>query len=408
MQRIKDIFADSQQVRNLRFENSTDYIQLIMKNKLIIRTAIFMILSALISCQSQKELLYVGTYSQRGSEGIYVYNYDRTKEEFNLLQTTPEIQDPNFFCIDPDGKFLYALTSRGDSRETRYDMLSTFAIDPNNGRLKFLDEKPSYGKGSCHISIDKTGHWLFVSHYSSGSLSVFPIGRSGVPGDTTQTIQYEGGSITSRQTGPHVHSIQVSPDNKFLYVADLGTDKIMIYSFDHVSGELNPAAKPFASSNPGAGPRHFAFHLQKPFFYLAEELSSTVTVFERDLQSGGLAPIQTISALPDTFSGDNTLADIHIDPSGKHLYASNRGVNSIAVFSIAENGKLNVIAQEPVQGDHPRNFMIDPNGEFLIVANMNSDNIVSFSIDKSTGLLKPTGNQLQVPAPVCVKWIQLP
>ncbi len=395
-----------------------------MKNPQIILAALFIITSLHSSGQNQiaqsqikfspvgqtspKEVLYVGTYSQRGSEGIYVYNYDRKKEKFSLIQTTPEIQNPNFLCIDPNGKNLYAVTSRGDSKETKQDMLSSFAIDQNTGRLKFLNETPSYGKGSCHISMDKTGHWLFISHYGSGSLTVFSIGKNGVPGDTVQTIQYEGGSITARQKGPHVHSIQVSPDNKFLYVANLGTDKIMIYSFDRVSGKLTPASTPYGSSRPGAGPRHFAFHPQKPFFYLAEELSSTVTVFDRDIKSGDLTPIQTTSALPDTFSGDNTMADIHIDDSGKYLYVSNRGFNSLAIFSIGDDGKLSFSKQEPVLGNHPRNFMIEPNGEFLLVANMISDNIVKFNLDKSSGLLNPAGNQLQVPAPVCLKWIQLP
>ncbi len=363
------------------------------------------IVTSLISCNVQKEILYVGTYSQRESQGIYVYEYERETGAFKLVQTKPEISDPNFIVIHPNGKLLYTVNTI--AIETgKQDQISSFTINQEDGSLSLINQIPAYGRGACHISLDKTGNYLFVSHYSSGSLAVFSINKDGSIKDTIQTVQYHGVGATQRQRGPNVHSILVSPDNRFVYVADLGLDKVMIYELDQKTGMLSPAEQPFVSVSPGAGPRHFTFHPEGPYFYLAQEMGSKVSAYKRDPSTGALTEMQTLSTLPEGFEGRNSVADIHTDPKGKYLYVSNRGHNSLAIYSIAEDGQLELLAHESVQGDHPRNFMVDPKGEFVLVANKNSDNIVKFSLDPASGLLKHDGFSLSVPAPVCLKWFE--
>ena len=357
-----------------------------------------------LSCEKQKEILYVGTYSQRESQGIYVYEFDRISSTFNLLQTKPEIANPNFLVIHPSGGFLYSVNKIIGEDGKNQDAISSFAINQDDGTLSLINQIPTYGRGACHVSTDQSGRWVLVSHYTSGSLSVFPVNNDGSLGDTIQSVRFEGSSISRRQQGPHVHSVLVSPDNKYVYVADLGTDKVMIYVLDQNTGKLTAASDPWGSANPGSGPRHFTFHPVNSFFYLAEELSSSVSVFDRDKSTGALTSVQTLSSLPEGFNGHNSVADIHTDPDGNYLYVTNRGHNSLAIFSIQDNGKIELIGHEPVRGDHPRNFMVDPKGEFLMVANQNTDNIVLFQIDKSTGLLQYSGVTLEVPAAVCLKW----
>jgi 6-phosphogluconolactonase len=361
----------------------------------------------LMNCFAQKEILYIGTNPQRGSQGLYVYEFDRRTTTFNLLQTKPEIRNPNFLAVHPNKNFLYSVTAVKGEDGKNSEAVSSFSINKNDGTLSLINQMPTYGKGTCHISIDNTGKWIFVCHYTSGNMAVFPVKPNGSVGDTIQFIQARGSSVGPRQKGPLVHSALVSPDNKYVYMANLGTDKVMIYLLDQKTGRLSTARDSSVSAQPGAGPRHFTFHPTKPVFYLAQELNSTVTLFNRDKSTGDLAPIQTLSTLPEGFTGQNTVADIHTTPDGKYLYVSNRGHNSLAIYSIKEDGKLEFQGHQPVQGDHPRNFLVDPNGEFILVANMNTDNIVMFKIDKSTGKLKDSGITLKVPAAVCLKWCKL-
>lgn len=353
----------------------------------------------------QKEILYAGTYSQRESQGIYVYEFDRNSNSFELLQTIPNIQDPNFLTVHPSGKFLYVVNTVTDEDGKKMDMISSFRIERENGYLTFINQNPSGGKGACHVSLDKTGKRAFVSHYTSGTLTVFPINNDGSVGNSIQTIEGSGHSVTRRQNGPHIHSSLVSPDNKYVYVADLGADKIMIFLLDQTTGKLSPAAERWVITEPGSGPRHFTFHPSKPFFYLAQEINSTVNVFKWDESTGLLTSIQSLSTLPKEYTGRNLVADIHTTPDSKYLYVSNRGHNSIAIFSIKDDGTLELPDHEPVLGDHPRNFMVDPKGEFLLVANQNTDNVVGFKIDKATGKLDSSEIRLQIPAVVCLKYL---
>lgn len=356
-----------------------------------------------LSVIAQKEIIYAGTYSQRPSEGIYVYEFDRSANTFTLIQTTPEIKDPNFLAIHPNGKFLYAVNLKVSAEGPKTDVVSAFSIDPKTGKLNLINQVPTYGKGACHISTDNKGKYIFVTHYTSGSLSEFNINKDGSIGDSIQTIKYTGKGTNRRQDAPHTHSTLVSPDNQFVYVADLGTDKVMIYQLNPKNGQLTATDPAFATTNPGSGPRHFDFHPTMDTFYLAEEISSTVSVFSRNKATGSLTALQTLSALPAGAPARNMIADIHCRPDGRFVYVSNRGHNSIAIFKVETDGKLSLIANEPVQGDHPRNFLMDPKGEFILVANRNTDQTIQFKIDKESGLLKSSGTVLSIPEGVCIK-----
>jgi 6-phosphogluconolactonase len=287
---------------------------------------------------------------------------------------------------------------------------ASFSLDNKTGKITFINQESSKGGASCHISIDQTGKYAFVSNYGGGNLSMFPIEKNGALKPASQTIQYEGSSIDKeRQNSSHVHSAFVSPDNKLLFVSDLGTDKINIYEIDHKQGKLKPAATPFIQVAPGAGPRHLVFHPNGKYFYSAEELYSTIGVLKYDQQTGTVSMVKdSVKSLPSDFKEFNKSADIHTDPSGSFLYMSNRGMNALAIFSIKEDGaKIELTGHQEVMGKAPRNFLIDPKGEFVFVANQETDNIVIFKLDKNTGKLTYTGNQTKVPAPVCIKMLSV-
>ena len=361
----------------------------------------FFLIIALSGCKNYsgeepKEILYVGTYSLRGSQGIYVYEFCRDSLKFNLLQTLPEIIDPSFLEIHPTGGYIYAVGN---------NLLSTFEINPSYGTLTLINQVPIPGQGACHVNFDRAGRWACVSNYSSGSMVVYPVNEDGSAGDSVQELVFSGSSVnSSRQEAPHVHSVMVSPDNRHLYLADLGTDRVMIYTIDPHTGRLFPAPTPWAATAPGTGPRHFTFHPSEPYVYVAGELNSTTSVFRRDLQTGRLDEIQCITTLPEDFKQENFVADIHSDPEGKHLYVSNRGHNSLVIYSIdPQNGTLEQTGFEPVRGAHPRNFMIGPLGVYVMIANRDTDNVVVFRRDPSDGSLSFTGITLEVPAAVCLK-----
>lgn len=370
--------------------------------------AVLFILSCKTEGIKQREFLYVGTYSLRGSEGLYVYEFDRDSLDFTLKQTIPELNSPNFLEIHPSGKYLYALGFKTEAEGKRVDQINAFLIDDREGTLELINQVPAHGTGACHVHIDKSGTYLFISFYRIGSFSAFKINQDGSIGDTIQTMHYEGSGPDHRQDRSHVHSSLMSPDNKYIYIADLGTDKIMINHLDQNTGKLTPASDPWALSNPGSGPRHMIFHPKKPYFYLAEELSSTVTLFYNDPVNGKLSLIKTFSTLAEDFLNPNSVADIHTDTEGNFLYVSNRGHNSLAIFSInQEDGNLTHIDYQDVMGDHPRNFSIEEKDDYLLVANMNTDNVRVFKRDKNTGLLQDTFKSINIPAPVCLKWNKL-
>lgn len=350
--------------------------------------------------QSGKEMMYVGTYSVRGSEGIYVFEFDRKAGTMQPVQVVSNAKSPSFLAIHPSGNYLYSANEGADKQGG----VGAYAIDRATGKLQLLNEQSSLGDGPCHISIDQTGKTAFVSNYGGGSLAVLPINADGTLGAATDSVQDVGkGPNAQRQEKAHVHSATLAPDNRFVYVADLSTDKVNIFDVDAKSGKVKPAATPYASVKPGAGPRHFTFHPNGKYAYLVEELTSTVAVFSRNAQTGALTLIEgNIQTLPAGFSGQNTSADIHIDPSGKFLYQSNRGANTLAIFTIGTDGRLTKVGDQSTEGKTPRNFLIDSKGDFVIVANQDTDNITIFKRDQKTGKLTYTGQTVKVPAPVCV------
>jgi len=350
---------------------------------------------------------YVGNYGTGQDGGIYFCRLNSLTGEITLQGETKGIDNPSFLAIDSNNHFLYTVNEVSDVNGNPGGAVSSFEIDPENGRLRFVAQQLTLGDSPCHISIDHTGKFLLMTNYTGGNITVVPIMQDGNPGNYVEHIQHKGHSINpDRQNAPHPHSINLSPDNNYAFVPDLGLDKILIYRFDPQTGKLRPGDFPYISLKPGAGPRHFTFHPDGRFAYVINELNSTVTVFKYKSVKGTLKEIQTISTLPEEFTGESNCADIHIHPNGKYLYGSNRGHNSIVVYNIdVTTGKLKLHDFTSTQGDFPRNFAIDPSGQFILAANQRSDSIFSFRINTETGELIPTGHMIEIPKPVCIKFL---
>ncbi len=354
--------------------------------------------------------VYVGTYTSKGSEGIYLYRLEGGTGKMTSLGPVAKTPNPSFLAIHPSGRFLYAVSEISSFDGKRSGAVSAFARDPKTGALSILNTVSSGGTGPCHVSVDRTGRTALVANYGGGSVAALPIENDGSLQEASSFIQHSGSSVNpKRQDAPHAHSINLSPDNRFAVVADLGLDQVLVYRFDPAKGSLAANDPPFARVRPGAGPRHFAFYPGGKYAYVINEIASTVTAFTWDAAGGVLHETQTISTLPVDFSGNNSTAEVQVHPSGKFLYGSNRGHDSIAVFAIdAAKGTLTPVEHVSTQGRTPRNFGIDPKGAFLIAANQNSDSIVVFRIDAATGRLTPTGETFQVSMPVCVKFAAVP
>jgi 6-phosphogluconolactonase len=285
--------------------------------------------------------------------------------------------------------------------------VSAFAIDLRTGTLEFLNKQLTHGTDPCHVVVDQHRKYVFVANFMSGSVCVLPVRDDGSLGEACDVVQHHGASIDPRrQSGPHAHSVTLDAANRFAFVPDLGLDKLMIYRFSSKLGKLEPNSVPWIEVKPGAGPRHLSFHPRGRFACLVNELDSTVAALEYDDGRGSFAHLQSVSALPGTFAGESTCADIHIHPSGGFVYTSNRGHDSIVIHRIDPvSGKLSYVAHEPTQGKTPRSFGIDPIGRFLVAANQDSDSVVTFVIDPLSGKLQPTGEIAKIPTPVCVKFL---
>src|SRR5215831_15644883 len=357
-------------------------------------------------------LFYIGTYTENGSKskGIYAYRYDAATQEITPMGLAAETVNPSWVALHPNGRFLYAVNEVQNYNGPNSGGVSAFAIDRATGKLTFLNEVSSRGADPCYVTVDKAGKFVLVANYGGGSVAAFPISDDGKLGESSAFVQHVGhGPNAKRQEAAHAHSFDLSPDNRFAFVDDLGLDELLVYKFDAQKGTLTPNDPPFAKLDGGAGPRHFAMHPSGRFAYVVSEMHSTVTAFTADQKTGTFHPLQTVSALPKDFKGQNDDAEIQIHPNGKFLYASNRGHDSIAVFSIdPARGVLTKVADVLTQGKIPRSFEIDPTGTYLLAENERSDNIVVFRIDESTGGLTPTGQKLDVPSPVCVKFLKVP
>ncbi len=367
------------------------------------------LLLALLSSLSAetKYLAYVGTYTVRGSQGIYAYRYDPANGSMESLGLAAASDNPSFLAISPSHHFLYAVNEGKFQSRSDTGGVSAFSIDPQTGKLTFLNEVASRGADPCHLSLDQSGRFVLVANYTGGNIAAFPVGADGKLGEASTFIQHKGsGPNHQRQEGPHAHWIDFSPDGRFVLNTDLGLDEIRVYRFGAATGKLTPNDPPFAKVAPGAGPRHVAFSRNGKFVYVISEMGGTVTTFSYDARRGALHELQVVPTLPKDFHGENTTAEIVVHPSGKFLYGSNRGHDSIVVYSMdPQKGTLTFVEHASTKGKEPRNFEIDPTGKFLLVANQDSDNIVVFKIDQTTGKLTPTGTEIKVPAPVCIRFL---
>lgn len=357
----------------------------------------------------QKYFVYVGTYTNHGSKGIYAYRFDPARGQFTSLGLAAESVQPSFLAVAPNSRFLYAVNEIESFNGQPAGALSAFAIEPNTVKLSLLNQVSSRGEDPAHVILDRTGRYALVSNYTSGSIAVFPILPDGRLGEASAFVQHQGSSVNpERQKGPHAHAIAISPDNRFAMVADLGLDEIIVYPFDAAKGTLGKAAQVMKTA-PGAGPRHLVFDLSGRFFYLINELNSTVVSYAYDPSSGQLRESQAVSTLPRGFAGANTTAEIEVHPSGRFIFASNRGDDSIAVFAVEpKRGTLTLVETDSTRGKTPRYFALDPTGTWLLAANQDSDEIVVFRVNPDTGHLTATGEVLHVPSPVCVKFVPIP
>jgi 6-phosphogluconolactonase len=348
--------------------------------------------------------VYIGTYAQGNGKGIYLAHLDLATGRLKLdAGVAAELTNPSFLVMHPNRPLLYAV-SETDSFGGNSGAVGALRIDPKTGRLSLLNQKPSGGAGPCHLAVDPSGKFVLTANYSGGSVACLPIGEDGRLGDASAFAEHKGsGANRRRQEGPHAHCVAFDAAGRFAFAADLGIDKIMVYRFDPAAGKLAAGDPPSVATAAGAGPRHLAFQPGGRFAYLINELDSTMTAFRYDARRGALAPLQTVSTLPEGFRGSNTGAEVQVHPNGRFVYGSNRGHDSIAAFAIEpESGKLRYIAHESTQGKTPRNFAVDPTGRYLLAANQDSDNVVVFHIDQTTGKLRPAGSSIRVPSPVCV------
>ena len=372
-----------------------------MANRLrILHVLIWVALAAFLlpNAFAQGDLLvYIGTYTRQNSKGIYAYRFQPSTGKLTEIGLVGETSNPSFLAVHPNKKFLYAANENGTGT------VSAFSIDAATGKLTLLNQVSSKGSGPCHVALDKAGKWLFVANYNNGSAAAYPVQDDGKLGEATATVQHAGSSANrQRQSGPHTHSANLSPDGKFVIFADLGLDQLIAYPLDKTKGmdTANPTVNKVA---PGSGPRHFAFHPKGKFAYVCNEITATVTAFEYQPGNGGLKELQTVSMVPKDYTGNKSAAEIFVRPDGKFLYASNRGHDSIVVFAIdAKKGTLTPVDWTPTQGKTPRGFAIDPTGGYLFAANQDAGGVVLFRIDKKTGKLAATGDKMNVTLPVCV------
>ena len=352
---------------------------------------------------------YIGTYTEKTkSKGIYALRFEETSGKLSIVGVAAETTNPSFLAASTSGKYLYAVNETNKFGDEDSGAVSTFSIDRKTGKLTLLNQVASRGAGPCHVSLDNTGRYVLVANYDAGTVAVFPVQDNGQLGKYTGFAKHTGqGPNKERQEAPHAHWIATSPDNQFLLTADLGIDRILVSKFHLPDGAFTPGkSNSGAKLKAGAGPRHAAFSPNGKFLYVASELNSTVTAFSYNAKDGSMHELQALSTLPKDFSGANDVAEIAVHPSGKFLYVSNRGRDSLAVFSIdPRKGTLKPVADIAAQGKTPRNFVIDPSGKFLLAANQESNSIVVFNIDPATGNLTLTGQVAEVPSPVCIVFL---
>jgi 6-phosphogluconolactonase len=354
--------------------------------------------------------VYIGSYTesmahvQAKSRGISVFRLDPASGALTPVQTLSGLANPSYLAVEPRRRCLYAVEEIEDGR------VCALRIDPASGALTLLNRQSSHGNAPAHLSVDGEARNVLVANYENGSIAVLPIHDDGSLGPATAIVQHVGGSVDpERQQGPHAHYIVADPANRLVLVADLGLDAVLSYQLDSAAGALTPHDTPSTALEPGGGPRHLAFSPDGRYAYVINELDSTLTACAYDAVSGRLRPIQRLSTIPAGFEGEQSTAAVRVAPSGRFVYGSNRGHDSIAIFtSDPATGVLTLVGHESTQGATPRDFNIDPTGTFLLAANQDSDTVVTFRIDQATGRLSATGHVTEVMTPVCIVFYQPP
>jgi 6-phosphogluconolactonase len=399
---VSDTTKDAQRTNvgylNKKLSNYIAIQQIVTMKKIFALVFVF----ASFYCSAQKFYMLIGTYTQKGSKGIYVYRFNAADGTAEWVSNTDSntVASPSFLAITPDEKHVYAVNESGASG----GHVSAFSFDKNTGKLRFINQQQT-GDGPCYVAISKNNKWLTTGNYGGGNITVLPINSDGSLKPAAQTVQHTGKGVNKeRQEKPHVHETVFSPDNNYLFVPDLGLDKVMVYRFDGAAEKpLSPATPPYVSVPAGSGPRHITFSPNKKFAYVIEEMGGSVGAYRYN--NGKLTLIQQLDTHPAGYKGDIGSAEVEVSADGKFLYASNRGdENNIAIFAInPANGKLQLKGYQSTLGKAPRHFIIDPTGNYLLVANQNTDNIVIFKRNKQTGMLQETGKEIRVSMPVCLQ-----
>jgi len=365
----------------------------------------------------RSDFLYVGTYTKHNSKGIYQYRFDEKNGSLTAMGLASEVASPSFLATDPEHRYLYTVSESANAVGIRGGSVSSFSIDPKTGALTFLNSMPAGGRGPTHLTLDKTGKILFVANYGDGSVASFAIEDDGSIGAMTAMDKHQGSSVNpARQKGPHAHAVVVSPDNRFLFVPDLGLDKIFIYKIDLTKRSITPNDPAYVAVKPGLGPRHFAFGVDGKFAYAVCEMGASAVAFSYDAANGSLTPIQIISILPADFTGEDQGSEIQIDRSGRYLYTSNQGPEGnsdqvdgrITVFQIdGKTGLLKQLQIAPSGGKLLRNFVLDPSGKYLLAGNLDSNSVAVFTIGNN-GKIAPTKQVVEVGSPASLLFVPAP
>jgi 6-phosphogluconolactonase len=351
--------------------------------------------------KAEGPLVFITTFAGGDKGAITAYELDGTSGALKQVRQTKGVENPFFLALSPNGKFLYSIHAKkfGGNDE---EQVAAYKIG-DGGELSLLNRQSARGTAACYLQVDATGKTLLVANYSSGSVASLPIHADGSLGEAASFVQHSGSSVDpARQKGPHAHSIVTSPNNRFAYAADLGLDQVLIYRLDAANAKLVPNVPPFAKTPAGAGPRHQAFHPNGKRLYVINEISNSVTAFDHNAETGALAELQTISTLPEGYSGRSHCADVKITPDGRYLYGTNRGHDSIAMYKIGDDGRLTLVGIEPSLGKGPQNMAITPDGKLLVCANMPGNNVAVFRIDAASGKLKSVGEPASMPSPSCI------
>ncbi len=367
---------------------------------------------------SDHGLLFIGTYSEQilfgtgqvlhgKGKGIHVFRFDAKTGALTPIGIKEGVRNPSYIAFDPTKRFLYCVNEFKEFEGKASGAVSAFRIDAATGGLEFLNTKPSHGTDPCHLMVDRTGGNVLIANFASGSVCVLPIAEDGSLRDASEVVQHVGSSIDPRrQAGPHAHAVEIDAANRFVFVPELGADKVMIYVLDPARGKLSPNPKqPSISVVPGAGPRQLVMHPNGRFAYLINELNSTMTAYAYDAGHGILRELHTLPTLPAGFTGQTSCAEVQMHPTGRFLYGSNRGHDSLAIYAIdPATGMMTILGHHSTGGRIPRNFAVNATGDYVIAANQDSDSIIVFRIDPATGLLSKTGHAVEVGTPVCARF----